>query len=160
MSLTNEAIERIALSLIEALHKFLVQIGWEPSRREASTTERSRPSRRQAPCQGPTVCAGRLNAISEAFFALFRCRLEFDGGLESEMPEDPSGDRASSVRHRGRVRGRLRSIQTDSGQFPAIVSSALSGPRLALFEASLPAVRAFFTRRREPRRCCSTPGNF
>src|ERR1700704_1994071 len=124
----------MALSLIEALHKFLIQIGWEPSRREASTNERSPPNRLQAPYQGPTVCAGRLNRdFSEAFSALFRCRLGFDGGLESEMPEDPSGDRASSVRHRGRVRGRLRSIQTDSGQFLAIVSSALSGARLASF---------------------------
>src|SRR4029434_9712013 len=33
---------------------------------------------------------------------------------------------------------------TDSGQFPAIVSSALSGPRLARFAASPPTRRARF----------------
>ena len=109
------------------------------------------------------LCRSPESYFQKAFFALFRCRLEFDWRLESEMPEDPSGDRASSVRHR-RFRGRLRSIRTDSGQFSAIVSSALSGPRVASFEASLPAVRAFFNRPegmagepgkiwREPRRC-------
>ena len=63
-----------------------------------------------------------------------------------------SGDRASSVRHRGRFRGRLRSIHADSGQFSEIVSSGLSGPRLAQFRGkSSGGESLFFTISTPPR---------
>src|SRR3954467_13521884 len=63
------------------------------------------------------LCRPPESQFFEAFFAFVRCRLEFDAGLESEMPEAPPeiAHRRSAIG--GRFRGRLQSIRTDSGQF-------------------------------------------
>jgi len=64
------------------------------------------------------------------------------GGVERSLTPSrrsyglsPEAVPASFLSHSS-LRGRFRAIRTDSGQFPAVLSSALSGPHLARFVAS------------------------
>src|SRR4051794_23794375 len=83
----------MAISLIRTDTQRLDTDGLGPSCREALTIERSRPTRLQAPCRDQRCAPARPNRDSPRRSSRVFDILEFEAGVESEIPEDLSGDR-------------------------------------------------------------------